>query len=288
MNELKIKKVKPKVWNLEVIKGVEAWKEVVYSARMSGVPPQVKDRNCFRMMIENDYSSSLEHIIIKFDLKMSKGNAPEFLEHRMVSHSGYSTRYIEVSKGIEKKEDAYEVIIPEHLLDNEIKTESGGLLSDNIDESIKAYRNLVDKKVPREIARYMLPFAQAVGIYHVTINLRSLLNMLSLRLCVRSSPELRCIASQLYIKLIKELPQMQDLVGCRGFMKGCCPESGVTGVRAGEQHKHYPVCPFKFPDTGIYIPTVKELRKGVTVKEFDKEKALKTRESLYRKWMSWE
>ncbi|OYT54697.1 MAG: thymidylate synthase (FAD) [Candidatus Altiarchaeales archaeon ex4484_2] len=288
MNELKIKKVKPKVWNLEVIKGLDAWKEVVYSARMSGVPPQVKDMNCFGMMIENDYSSSLEHIIIKFDLKMSKGNAPEFLEHRMVSHSGYSTRYIEVSKGIDKKEEAYEVIIPEHLLDNEVKTESASLLSENIGESIRAYRNLVDKKVPREIARYVLPFAQAVGVYHVTINLRSLLNMLSLRLCVRSSPEFRCIASQLYLKLMEELPQMGGLVGCRGFMRGCCPESGVTGVRAGEQHKHYPVCPFKFPDTDIYIPTMKELRKGGKVKEFDKEKALKAMESLYRKWMTWE
>ncbi|MCK4491794.1 MAG: FAD-dependent thymidylate synthase, partial [Candidatus Altiarchaeales archaeon] len=104
MGDLKIKIVKPDVWNFEVVKGKEAWKEIVYSARMSGVPPQVNDDAVFRMMVKNDYGSALEHIIIKFDLKMSKGNAPEFLEHRMVSHSGYSTRYIEVSHGMAKEE----------------------------------------------------------------------------------------------------------------------------------------------------------------------------------------
>jgi len=35
------------------------------------------------MIVENDYDSTLEHVIVKFDLKMSKENSPEFLEHRI-------------------------------------------------------------------------------------------------------------------------------------------------------------------------------------------------------------
>jgi len=73
------------------------------------------------MMIENDYRSAVEHVIVKFDIKMSKGNAPEFLEHRIASHSGFSTRYIEVSSGIDKKELAYEVILPVHLMKADLK-----------------------------------------------------------------------------------------------------------------------------------------------------------------------
>ncbi len=284
----KVKIVKPDIWNFEVVKGKDAWKEIVYSARMSGVPPQVKDKSVFKMMVENDYGSALEHIIIKFDLKMSKGNAPEFLEHRMVSHSGYSTRYIEVSQGIEKKEPAYEVILPFHLLQDSNREEVSRLLFKGVEDAIANYREIIGKDVPREIARYILPFAQAVGIYHVTLNLRSLINLLSLRLCVRSSPEFRCIASQLYFNLMKELPEIEGLIGCRGFMRGACPESGVTGVRSGEQHPLYPVCPFKFPDTDLLIPTVKELRKGMKVREFNREKALKVREANFRKWMRWE
>ncbi len=288
MEELEIKIIKPKVWGFEIVKGKDAWREVVYSARMSGVPPQVRDRNVFKMMVENDYSSTLEHIIIKFDLKMSKGNAPEFLEHRMVSHTGYSTRYIPINRGIDKEEEAYEVILPLHLLDEDKRRETGNLLYDSVKNSIENYRKITTGNIPREIARYVLPFAQAVGVYHVTLNLRSLLNLFSLRLCVRSSPEFRCIASQLYFNIIRELPELEGLIGCRGFMRGVCPESNVTGVRAGEQHPLYPVCPFKSPDTDIFIPTLKELRNGVKLKEFNREKALRVQEADYRRWMEWE
>ena len=113
---MKIKAVKPKIWNFEVVKGEDAWKEIVYSARMSGVPPTVEGKDIFEMIIKNDYGSALEHIIIKFDIQMTKGNAPELLEHRMASHSGYSTRYIKADEGAGKKEPIYEIVMPLHLL----------------------------------------------------------------------------------------------------------------------------------------------------------------------------
>ena len=70
---MKIKAVKPKIWNFEVVKGEDAWKEVVYAARVSGVPSRIDGEKVLRMMIENDYTSVLEHVIIKFDIKMAKG-----------------------------------------------------------------------------------------------------------------------------------------------------------------------------------------------------------------------
>jgi len=260
--------------------------EVVYSARISGVPPQVKDEDAFRMLIANDYRSAAEHIIIKFDIKMSKGNAPEFLEHRMASHTGYSTRYIEVSEGAGKEEPAYEVILPYHLIRKD-REETGRLLSSAVEYSIGKYREILSEGAPREIARYALPFAQAVGVYHVTINLRSLINLLSLRLCVRSSPEFRCIAAQLYFLLTGEIPLLRGLIGCRGWMNGACPESGVTGVRAGEQHPDYPPCLFKGKDSDMFIPTIKELRSGLAVKRFDMEKAVAAQEKQYARWAEW-
>jgi len=284
-----IRIVKPEIWNFEIVKGKDSWKEVVYSARISGVPEHIDGKDVFKMLIENDYGSALEHIIIKFDLKMSKGNAPEFLEHRIMSHTGYSTRYIDVSEGIDKKEPVYEIIVPYHLLKGEINKVDKiyKLMDDCIRNAIKTYKDVTDKGIPREIARYVLPFAQAVGIYHVTINLRSLINLLSLRLCVRSSPEFRCIASQLYFSLMRELPEIKGLIGCRGFMRGLCPESNVTGVRVGEQHPFYPPCPFKSQNTDIFIPTIKELRRGLKLKKFNKERAVMVGENNFNKWMKW-
>jgi hypothetical protein len=65
---IEIKEVKPQIWNFQVIGGKDAWKEIAYSARMSGVPPYVEGKDIFRMILKNDYTSAFEHIIIKFDL----------------------------------------------------------------------------------------------------------------------------------------------------------------------------------------------------------------------------
>ena len=272
---MKIKIVKPKIWNFEVIKGKEAWKEVVYATRMSGVPETVKDEKAFEMMVENDYSSILEHILIKFDLKITKGNAPEFLEHRIVSHTGYSTRYIKVSEGIGKETPNYEIILPLHLLKDK---KIGKIILKANESSIKTYEDLISQEIPKEIARYVLPFSQAVGIYHVTINLRSLLNLLSLRLCVRASPEFRCLASQIYFNLIKELPIIRGMVGCRGLMRGVCPESGV---------REKTPCQFKNPNSPIFIPTKEEMKKGLKIKKIDLKKLIEVQEKIFRKWASW-
>jgi len=277
---MEIKIVKPKVWNFEIIKGEKAWEEVVYSARMSGVPLEFSGKDVFNMIVENDYTSAIEHVIIKFDLKMTKGNAPEYLEHRIQSHTGYSTRYIKVSEGIHKKTSAFEIIMPWHLLgpkDEKTKNQRKIFL-ENVKENLKNYEAFLSQGLPKESARYILPFCQAVGIYHVTINLRSLLNLLSLRLCVRASPEFRCIASQIYFNLIKKLPIMRGLVGCRGLMRGACPENEVRQNTS---------CPFKNKNSKIFIPTIKEIREGIEINKTNREELLKVKEEIFRKWASW-
>jgi flavin-dependent thymidylate synthase len=278
---VKIKIVKPQIWNFEIVKGKNAWKEVVYGAKLSGVPSEIEGKKVFKMIVENDYTSAIEHIIIKFDLKMTKGNAPEFLEHRIISHTGYSTRYIKVSEGIDKKVSAFEIIMPWHLLkpkDQKIK-EQRKIFLKNIKENLKNYEKFLNEDLPRESARYILPFCQAVGIYHVTINLRSLLNLLGLRLCVRASPEFRCLASQIYFNLIEKLPIMKGLVGCRGFMRGACPENEV---------REKTNCPFKNQNSEIYIPTIKEIKKRMRLKKFNESEVLKSQEKIFKIWANWE
>ena len=294
---MKIKAVKPKIWNFEVVKGEDAWKEVVYAARVSGVPSRIDGEKVLRMMIENDYTSVLEHVIIKFDIKMAKGCAPEILEHRMASHSGFSSRYNKADKGmlelnLEKQGNVYEIIMPSLLIemeneDQERKNRREFFL-EGIGKSIEAYEWLIDEGLPRDTARYALPFCQAVAIYHFTINLRSLLNLFSLRLCVRTCPEFHCLAAQMYFDLINRLPIIRGMVGCRGFIKGTCPEAGVTGVRKGESHPFYPPCLFRNSNSDIFIPTTKELRSGLMVGKFNKEKAIEAQEKVFAKWAKWE
>ncbi|MBC7073966.1 FAD-dependent thymidylate synthase [Candidatus Parcubacteria bacterium] len=278
---MKIKIVKPKIWNFKVQGGKNAWKEVVYSARVSGVSQKIKEKEVFEMIVKNDYTSAIEHIIVKFDLKMTKGNSPEFLEHRMASHTGYSTRYIKVSEGFGKKQSFYEIILPWHFLkpkDKKTKEQKRIFLT-NIKQNLQNYENFLMAGVLRESARYILPFCQAVGIYHVTINLRSLLNLLSLRLCTRASPEFRSLASQIYFNLIKKLPIMRGLVGCRGVMRGLCPEN---------EARTFTDCPFKNKNSEIFIPTIKEFQAGIFPKKFNFEKIIQAQEKVFLKFAKWE
>jgi flavin-dependent thymidylate synthase len=212
----------------------------------------------------------------------------EFLEHRIISHTGYSTRYIKVSEGIDKKVSAFEIIMPWHLLkipNSKFQILNGKLKSqkliflENVKRNLENYEKFLNEGLPRESARYILPFCQAVGIYHVTMNLRSLLNLLGLRLCVRASPEFRCLASQIYFNLIKKLPIMRGLVGCRGFMRGACPENEV---------REKTNCPFKNRNSKIFIPTIKEIKKGVKLEKFDQEKVLEVQEKIFKVWANWE
>ena len=280
---MNIKAVKPEIWNFIIQGGEKAWEEVAYSAKMSGVPQHIAGSDIFKMIIENDYGSSLEHIIIKFDIKMTKGNAPELLEHRMSSHSGYSTRYVKANTLFEREEVVYEVILPWHILkDNQGQKNFLKVVENNL----LAYEKALED-YPRESARYLLPFCQAVGIYHFTMNLRSLLNFIGLRTCVRSSPEMRCLASQLYFNLIKEMPIIRGYIGCRGFNSKTCPESNVTGVREGDPIKSYPICPFR-AETDIFIPTRKQIQGGVTINKFNNDRALEVSENLFKKWALWE
>lgn len=297
-----IKEISPMIWNFSIAGGEAAWQEVAYSARMSGVPPAIPGEEIFTMILENDYSSALEHVIAKFDLKMSKGNAPELLEHRMASHSGFSTRYMAASKGIfqeqpgqkdlplgfKQEDQIHEVIVPWHLLSRrpEHEREKAELFK-VVEQSILAYETMLSRGIPREVARYALPFCQAVGIYHFTMNLRSLLNFLSLRLCVRASAEMRCLAAQLYFALEKELPIIKGMIGCRGFVRGVCPESGVTGVRVGKPLTYYPVCPFRVEGSRTYIPTRKEFFRNGKTGGFDYESAQNIKEAVYSKWIEW-
>jgi len=271
---MKIIEVKPQISNFLIVNGSEAWKEIVYSCRMSGIPETVTDEDVFKMVIENDFGSVLEHIIIKFDIKISKGNAPELLEHRLASHSGFSTRYCVA----QNKESEYEIIVPFHLMKEGDATKK--ILYNGIENSIYKYEQLIQRKVPREEARYVLPFAQAVGIYHYTMNLRSLINFLSLRLCIRTSPELRCVAAQLYFLLEKELPIIKNMIGCRGYNKGICPESCVTGYRAGENKK----CPFSNPKSPCFIPTISEIGEACNM---DKNSINLIQKKLYKQWADW-
>ncbi len=295
--------------NLRVFNGIEF---VAHSARVSGVGKvkcceqgcercdytgfrEPTDEEIFAMIVENDYSSALEHVVFTFEIHgLSKGNAAELLEHRIASHTGRSTRY--------QSEEGFDFVLPpaisqilreqgiaeeeykKAIVENrkiDLKDAKAKEILEEYAEVIRKTREAYSKLVNlagKESARYALPFSVHTA-YTYTINLRSLINLLGLRLCVRASPEMRCLAANIYLAVREKFPAI-NMIWCRGYNLAACPENEVRDSPQGKE------CPFKNPDSDIFIPTKKQIRAGIKLKPFNREKFEKLKENLLKKWSS--
>jgi thymidylate synthase (FAD) len=75
-----------------------------------------------------------------------------------------------------------------------------------------------------EKARYILPNASYISAYW-TINARSLINFINLRVCVRALPEMRDFAMEVLKIARKACPEIFNKIGCRKYQNGgVCPE----------------------------------------------------------------
>ncbi|WP_456474188.1 FAD-dependent thymidylate synthase [Candidatus Pyrohabitans sp.] len=287
---------------------------VAHSARVSGVgkvPCECRGEGCercsgsglreptdeeiFNMILENDYSSALEHVVFSFEIRgLSKGNALELLEHRIASHTGRSTRYqSEAGFDFNLAPKVEEILRKHGIPEEEYKrwVRTGRLALEHLPEqeqeilkryaeamrcSREVYEALLDLGAGRESARYATPFAMHTA-YTYTINLRSLINFFGLRLCVRASPEMRELAAKLYLAVREKFPQI-SMVWCRGYNCAACPENEVRDSPQARE------CPFRNPQSEVFIPTRKQIRSGINLKKFDRRVFERVREKLLRRW----
>jgi len=219
-------------------------KLVAEGCRVSGIPEGLSDEEIVRMVVENDYTSAIEHIYFTFDIsEISIALSRELLEHRIASHTARSTRY-----NIEK--DFGYVIPPPIRDDDELVKIFKEAMESARQNYIKIYEKMLEKGYSKsealEVARYVLPMATHTH-YIWTINARSLINFLGLRLCKRAAPEMRELAQKIYDIVVEIYPEIFRDIGCRGYNLGLCPENEARPKD----------CPFR-----AKIPTKKEVKES--------------------------
>ena len=89
-----------------------------------------------------------------------------------------------------------------------------------------AYADLVERGVPAEDARYLLPNACETKIV-VTMNLRQLLHFFELRCCNRAQWEIREVACRM-LELVRPTAPLIFAQAGPGCVKGACPEGKMT------------------------------------------------------------
>ncbi|UYL64798.1 MAG: flavin-dependent thymidylate synthase [Methanophagales virus PBV299] len=207
---------------VKILAWTKEWKDIIRrAAEISSENLRYEsDEEIIDMIINNDYSSILEHITFTFEVGgISIALSREFLEHRIgVSHTGRSTRY--------NKEEDMKYYTPDMPASAYIT------YNKMIQRLSKMYLKMTEN-TSLESARYSLPLALHTQ-YLVTMNLRSLMHFLSLRLCVRAAPEMRKFAELLKKEVSDKIPIVKRF-GCRGEMMGLCPENKARPKN----------CPFK-------------------------------------------
>ena len=199
---------------VEILEYTRNWKEIIREAIITSdrkLSDEIID-NLLDLVIENDYSSVLEHISVTMRIKgISIALSRELLEHRIgVSHTGRSTRYNE--------ETDFHYYVPK-----ELPSWTYNKFLRLMERIQKLYNEMISNGIPKEKARYILPLA-AHTEYVVTMNMRSLRHFLSLRLCARASPEMRELAEMIKKEVSTIFPFVKKF-GCRGENTGVCPEN---------------------------------------------------------------
>lgn len=161
-----------------------------------------KDEKLLRYLMKNDHHTPFEKIVVELHVKCPIFVARQWFRHRIGSFNEASARY---------KEFEWETYQPKEwrLQDTSNKQSSSGVLegpdatkvqymvNQAYDIAYRAYEEMINKGVAREVARIVMP----VGMYTEffwTVNFRSLMNFLKLRMDTHAQLEIRTFANEIY------------------------------------------------------------------------------------------
>ena len=154
-----------------------------------------------RRCIANGHTSVIEHASATFRIEgISRSCLAQLTRHRMASFSVMSQRYCTIEGG-----DWY--VMPQSFTDNgeEVMFEAA------MDRAKRDYLHAIEKGIKPEDARFMLPEATKTNLV-MTINARSLMNFLKLRLDKSAQWEIRELAEKIEQALMEMGGEWSELM----------------------------------------------------------------------------
>lgn len=166
--------------------------------------------------------SPFEHVSFTFAVDgISRACSHQLVRHRIASYSQKSQRYV--------SEDMFEYVIPQSVSN---KMTPDNYMAFNIYKKAmrdiqRCYDYLIEKGIPKEDARYVLPNACCTSIV-ITMNARSLFNFFAHRCCSRAQWEIREMANLMLKEVKKVAPNIFKNAGANCVTLGYCPEGKMS------------------------------------------------------------
>lgn len=167
-----------------------------------------------KFIIQAEHTSILEHVSWTiYAENISRSLLAQLTRHRIASFTSASQHYSDYSDmPFVVSEEAKKLIITHDIL----RAASFGYTS-----------LLEDYMLPREEARQVLPNASAVNLI-MTINARSLLNLVKQRICRRNVEEMRIFADRLVELIGHTWPAFAKCLGPYCFYLGKCNQGKMS------------------------------------------------------------
>ena len=176
------------------------------------------DRKLLATLIREDHGSPLEMGLIRFKMKMPLFLVAQLLRHRMASYSQQSGRYVPFVVDYHvPADDGW------RLQGRGNKQTSGGNLKpkdaeyakklyvESVEKAVDAYTKMLELGVAREQARIVLP-QSIYTLLFAQFNMRSLMNLLRLRLAPDAQPEFQEYAKLVFQFIKQACPNMHRLL----------------------------------------------------------------------------
>lgn len=165
----------------------------------------INDDICKRL-IDMNHTSVFEHVVFTFKISgASRAFLAQITRHRIGSFSSGSQHY-------QLYTDSDSVMGLEIYQDEDVAI--------HLCAANALYKRLISEGVPREEARMILPNCMVNDLVW-TVNARSLINFLNLRLCSRNVYEMRVVAHQVWFLAMIKFPEIFDFVGPDCLMSKC-------------------------------------------------------------------
>ena len=180
-------------------------------------------RRLIATVIAKEHHSVLEHVSFTFEISgVSRVLSHQLVRHRIASYSQLSQQRVDSSR-------LEYVVPPEVRRDPTILHEYEEAM-----EACRAlYALLVKRGVPLGSSRYVLPSAFTTRVM-MTMNARSLFNLIEQRECAAEEWEFRAVATLIRKRLLAVAPNIFRFAGTTCETSGVCLE-GETGIDCGKQ-----------------------------------------------------
>ena len=190
----------------------EVWSEI-RDGRIAGEAI----REFIRERLKTGHASPLEQVVFWFGISgVSRALSHQFVRHRIgISFEQQSQRYVRY------KQEKLDYVTPRSWDAAGVRDEYDRLMR----EITRVYRLALEKGIPAEDARFVLPNATPTN-FQVMVNFAELLHIADLRLCWRAQWEIRHMVALMRRELVRAIPeiggQLQPKCGDRRV--GYCDE----------------------------------------------------------------